>query len=332
MQRELVKIRPIPNHFHKAGQVVCERCMSQIASSGNSIIDALHEYSYVTAQLTRICLEGALCFLISLSQIIATGILRMVPNIREFCFQANEVLLIVAQFVLVAALGIGAVISAMFPGVTGRKSAYDEELDNRYKAKKQKEWEQLQKDKRDAQAYDEERDAQFRAHHEKLRALKGARAEWSESRYKSWIKEQEEAYARDDADLEEYEKNRQSINGPELNAPKIFMGTELAEDDYLVKSINNTIKGIENGTDDPEKLRKMSEELIKQRQDTANKDARRRELMNKCKDKDWEASRLFADADRAFKKGDRDEGERLLSRAYSAQSDANGLHNQFLAV
>ena len=321
-----------PNHYHQEDLVVCERCMSQIASSGIPIVDALNEYSYVSVQLARICLEGAFYSLLALSRLLAAGILRMVPNIREFCYQANEVLLIVAQFVLFAALGIGAVVGAMFPGVTGKRTAYDEELDRKYRAKKQQEWERLQQDKREAQAYDDERDAQFREHHEKLRALKSARAEWSESLYNSWRKKRDEAYAREDSDLQEYEKNRLSINGPELNAPKIFMGTELAEDDYLVKGINNTIKGIENGTDDPEKLRKMSEELIKQRQDTANKDARRRELMNKCKDKDWEASRLFADADREFKKGNRDEGERLLSRAYSAQSDANGLHNQFLSV
>lgn len=292
MAIDLTNLQPRSIHSHGDGRIVCEHCMSTLASSGSKFWDTVHEYVYV----------------------------------------ANEILLIVAQFVLIISMGTGMLLAAMFPTVVGRKTAYEENLDRQYKARKQRDWELLQKDKAEKQAYDEERDSAFKAHREKLQAQKSAHAKWSDAQDHRLRQELQEKYAREERDIDEYDRNKEKLNSASLNSPKLFFGTELAEDDYMVKKINNTLIGVEQGTDDAEQLRKLSEKLIEQRQDTANKDARRRELLKEYNDKDLEAYRLRCDADEAHRRGDYIEGDRLARRAGYAWVDAEALYNQFLSV
>ncbi len=345
--------------------------MSHIASSGSPTLDALSEYTYVAKQLTRICIESAINIVFSLVRSVAIGITHLfrggrgtsssrekskthahecnsevceecmkgftssgspfIDALREYAHTGHEILLIFAKFVLFVCMGLGMLVAAVFPAMVGGKSAYDEELDNKYREKRKREWSELQRDKNNQQSFDDERDAHFKAHHEKLRALKAGRAELGASQ--SARAEQLAAqYQREVNELDEYEKNRSSINGPELSAPKLFSGTELAEDDHLVSSINNAIKGVENGTEEAEKVRKLSEELMKQRRETSAKDEKRRDLLNQSRAKDWEGHRLLTDGDRAAKEGDWKKADDLYRRGDAALGDANGLYNQYLSV
>jgi hypothetical protein len=56
MTTDLIKVQPRPDHFHKDNQAVCERCMSKIASSGNSVFDLVQEQSYLLCRIMEVCL------------------------------------------------------------------------------------------------------------------------------------------------------------------------------------------------------------------------------------------------------------------------------------
>lgn len=296
MAIELIKVRPRPDHFHHDGQAVCERCMSKLASSGSPLYDAVSEYFYVSKQLLFILAESIFQFAIWLLE-----------QTKEHIYIANEILLIIAKFVLFASMGIGMAVAALFPSVAGGKSAYEEELDKRYKEKKQREWERRQEDLESSRAFDQLRDQEFQS----------KRADF---------------YARDDEELVKFQKTRDKVNSPVYNGPKIVTTAESAEDEYLVKRANSRLKGVENGTESIEDLRKDADEVFRHRCEAAAKDERRRDLLNRCRDKDWEAQRLYDDAEKAFNRGDDREGEGLVRRGDSARRDANALYNEYLTV
>ncbi len=125
MAIELIKVRPRPDHFHRDGQAVCERCMSKLASSGSPLYDAVSEYFFVSKQLLLIFAESIFQFAIWLLE-----------QTKEHIYIANEILLIIAKFVLFTSMGIGMAVAALFPAVAGGKSAYEEELDETLQRKK----------------------------------------------------------------------------------------------------------------------------------------------------------------------------------------------------
>lgn len=130
-----VRVRPRLDHFHRDEQMVCERCMSKLASSGSPLYDAFSEYVYVSKQLLFIFAESTFQ--------LAGWLLNQT---RENIYIANEILLIVAKFVLFASMGIGMLVAALCPSLAGGKSAQEEELDRQFRAKKQREWEERQKE------------------------------------------------------------------------------------------------------------------------------------------------------------------------------------------
>lgn len=269
MHDQFFKLRPIPNHFHREDQIVCEKCMSQFASSGNPLIDAVREYFYVTGQLTSMLMENAFNKLIVLGR----NLKPLVENISEFLYMTNELMLLVAQILLIAGMGLAMLVAALFPTLTGGKSAYEQSLDQQARERRQRHLNERQKE----------------------------------------IDEQEE-----------FEKNRQKLNSPDLSLRVFQTHEERLEDEQLVKEINNT--------DNPEEKLKKSDELLKARLEAARKDARRQELYDRCRDKDCEAKKLFVAALDAYKKGEYEESGKLEGQSHSAQEEANRLYMQFLSV
>jgi len=96
--------------------------------------------------------------------------------------------------------------------------------------------------------------------------------------------------------------------------------------------MKNTIKGVESGVDDPEKLRKLSEELLKQREDLAAKDKCRLQFYNGYRDRECDAINDYRDAHNAFLDGNYELGEKLIKSAQRAEADADHLYRQFLNV
>lgn len=262
-----VRVRPRLDHFHRDEQMVCERCMSKLASSGNLTYDAFSEYVYVSKQLLLILAE-------SIFQL--TG--WLLYQTRENIYIANEILLIIAKFVLFASMGIGMFVAALFPSLAGGKSAQEEELDRQFSAKKQREWEERQKE------------------------------------------------------IEEFKRTRDKVNSAMYNSPKILTSAESAEDEYLVNRANNSQKGVENGTVGAEEARKDADEVLKHRRETAANDERRRDLLDKRRDKDWEAHKERVAGDKARDEGDDEEADKCYRRADAAQAKANGFYDEFLSV
>lgn len=240
-------------------------------------------------------------------QLFMLAIKTAIHNFDEFIHMSYEVLLIVAKFTLVVGGGMAMLIAAMFPTVAGQKSDYEQQLDNRAREKREQEWRRRRKEIEDKRSYDEERD-------------------------KAFYERAEENYKRKSREIHEYNNNADLLNGPAISTSLLDVGNDVAVDDSMVKEINNLRIGVENGTEDPEKLREASEKLIKEREDKARKDARRYELHDKCRAKDFEADRLYQDADRKFKEGKPAEALDLYARGDSARRDANGLYNEYLAV
>ncbi len=296
MAIELIKVRPRPDHFHRDGQAVCERCMSKLASSGSPLYDAVSEYFYVSKQLLFIFAESIFQFAIWL-----------LDQTKEHIYIANEILLIIAKFVLFASMGISMAIAALFPSVAGGKSAYEEELDKRFKEKKQREWERRQEDIENSRAFDQARDLDFQS---KLA----------------------ENHARKDRELEKFQNVRDKANSAVYNSPKLLSATESAEDDYLTKRANNTIEGVKNGTESIENATKDADEVLKHRRDTAAKDERRQILIRRVKAKDWEAQDYWVEGDKAEKAGEYEEAEDYYQRAIAAEREAKGLYNEYLSV
>lgn len=328
MTPELIKVKPIPDHFHQDNQVVCERCMSQLVSAGNPHIDSFNEFMYVTGQLVAISLKG-IC---SLVLVISKRARPFLEAIREHIYIANEVLLIVAKFLLFVSIGIGMLVAALFPTIVGRKTAHEEDLDNKYRAKKQKEWERLQQDKKEQQEFDDERDALFRNHHEKLRAMKAGYARWSDAQDAAWKKKLEEKYERDAEEMKKYNKNVQETKTAELSRPMLLHTSEQAEDDYLVRTANQLALGVERAVEDPEKARKAAEELVKEREELARKDMRRVDLIDRYKHKAWEAERLRREADIERRSGNDEEAERKERLEIQTQAEADGYRKELLSV
>lgn len=369
MSIKLIKARARRDHFHRDDQIVCERCMSKLASSGSLLYDEVSEYFYVTRQLLCIfvqCIVKCLFWLLasvllfflkpgsaclSLSKVHQAHMHKngqqfwekrltnfcsfgspFVDTLGDYIYTVREILMLLAKFVLFVSLGIGICVAAIFPAVTGRKSAHEEELDSRFRARKQREWEERQRDIEIGRAYDEARDQELQMQRTELSALKQKRAAWTDALDKQWQKKVQEDIARDQEEFKKFQKNRDKINSASFNSARTISANEPANDDDLVMRTNNRLRGVESGVEDPEDLRRDTDEVLRHRQDTAANDARRRELQNRYKDRDWEAHRLMADGDRARKQGKNDEADHLYRQAKIAQSEAGGLYSQFLSV
>jgi hypothetical protein len=388
MHDQLLKLRPIPNHFHREDQNVCEKCMSQFASSGSPLIDAVHEYTYVTGQLASLLMEGTLEFFRALVRSIRLGLKRvgtlhaspakkfskdhvhengqhvcekcltgftstgssLVDNIGEYFHMAHEVMLVVAQFILIAGMGIGMVVAALFPTLAGRKSAYEESLNQKARERRKRRMDERQREIEEARAYDKERDDWFNSRDNKWRSDVQKSHAFSDKLDKEWKDKVDAAHTYDeDLDVEwrrriaeddercekeydQFEKNRIKINNVDLSQRVFVRNEELVEDDLLLKEVKNTIKSVEDGIDDPEKLRKVSEELLKQREELAAKDLRRQKLYDGYHDKIWQANSYYRRADDAFRNGDNEEGEGFIRSAQSAEADADQLYCQFHSV
>ena len=133
-------------------------------------------------------------------------------------------------------------------------------------------------------------------------------------------------------DLEQYEKDRETLNKPELSDGSFHNCAEVGDDDSKVRAINNVRIGVESGNDDAEKLAKMTEELIKDRQADANRAARRREIWNHWAQKDFQAGRLLADAEKETKKGNFDAADSLIREATGLIYETQDLNNQYLSI
>ncbi len=67
------------------------------------------------------------------------------------------------------------------------------------------------------------------------------------------------------SELEKFQNVRDKANSAVYNSPKMLSATESAEDDYLTKRANNTIKGVNNGTESIEDATKDADEVLKHR-------------------------------------------------------------------
>lgn len=431
MQDQSLKLRAIPNHFHREDQIVCERCMSQIASSGSPLVDGFHEYVYVTGQLIGLLIDSGVRLLVALARSVKFGLNRVgsihasqtkknvkdhvhengqqvcekcltgftstgstiIDHIGEYFHMAHEVMLLFAQFILIAGLGIGMVITALFPTLAGRRSPREESLNQQARERRQQRWEERQREIEERKAYDKERDDWFNSNHAKLRADKQRYAQWSnqldqqfgagkeethsqkqkrsqfndtreeewrnkvkksralsdkvdkewkdkiaeahkydEELDREWRRRVEEDNERYEKECDEYERNCAKINSVDLSHGVFIRADELLEDDLIVKDVNNTLRGVESGVEDPERLRIISEELLRFREESAARDARRQQLYSNYRDRYWEAGKLHRDAIDAFNREEFAKGEGLIRAAEAADADANRIYNQFLSV
>jgi hypothetical protein len=313
MQDQSLKLGAIPNHFHREDQIVCERCMSQIASSGSPLVDGFHEYVYVTGQLIGLLIDSGVRLLVALARSVKFGLNRVgsihasqtkknvkdhvhengqqvcekcltgftstgstiIDHIGEYFHMAHEVMLLFAQFILIAGLGIGMVITALFPTLTGRRSAREESLNQQARERRQQRWEEHQR---------------------------------------------------------EIELNRCKINSPELSQRMFLHNEELVEDDLQVREFKHIKDAVNRGEEDTEKAREASEELLRNRTELAEKNARRQRHFDKYRDKYFEAKVLHKEADDAEKDGDEEKHNRKRRDAYKAESDSQHSYRKFLNV
>jgi hypothetical protein len=129
----------------------------------------------------------------------------------------------------------------------------------------------------------------------------------------------------------EYDKHSDEIN--DIGKNLVWdVHDDVMKDDQLVKELNSTMRAVEQGDEDPRKLKALQDEVYKNRQDKNRKDAKRDMLHGKFLDAQAKARNCFEMASIAQNSGDLDRADRLVSEGEAAWNQAKGIMADFRAV
>jgi hypothetical protein len=218
-------------------------------------------------------------------------------DIREHIYVTGQALLMVIQFVGIFVYGIAMIVAAFFPHHFRQKTAEDHAREaEQHQQKQQKLNEEFMSKKAQVE---KERE------NEKEDELRRRNA-WLDEKATS---DEDAASATRDF-WNTYEKRRVELNQMAVE-PVVDLHNAVLEDDHRVKEINNVLKGVENGTEDPNKLRQLTDSLVKERDELVARDRQKKGLAQQATSKHQRYVSLFQ------------KGERLLAQAHSAIRNRN---------
>jgi hypothetical protein len=129
----------------------------------------------------------------------------------------------------------------------------------------------------------------------------------------------------------EYDKHTDEIN--DIGKKPVWdVHDDVMKDDQLVKELNSTMRAVEQGDEDPRKLKALQDEVYKNRQDKNRKDAKRDMLHGKFLDAQAKARKCFELASIAQNAGDFDKRNALASEGEEAWNKAKCIMADFRAI
>lgn len=225
---------------------------------------------------------------------------------KEYSYIAGRGLLVVFECIGIFIIGIVMLIVTVFPHVV------------RAKTPEEREAEALQAAARDADFARKKQD----------------QLDWEDGQKEEFAARKREIEKQKDADdqMKKHNETVTNINNALPGNKIIDVGSDVLADDQKVKELNATMRAVEDGKEDPAKLRKLADDLLSQRQEKAQKDARRYELDDQVRENDRKARQLAEDAERKARAAKRDEAEELARRSDDAWRKAQADHDKYRKV
>jgi len=335
-----------PGGCRAAEGVLCEHCLSQLVLSKNPLINQIQDTFFAVSQFfisifstigqifsspvvllkklvvkplrerkieTHTHKPGQHLCEQCMSEFHSSGT-RWLDEAKEYSYIAGRGLLLVAEMVGIFIIGCVMLIVTVFPHVIKPKTPEEREAEALRQAAKDAEFTRDKEDQLDWQ------DDQHEEFHTRKRAIE-------EARQREFEKQKDV-----DDQMDKYNETIHKVNHALPHNEIIPTGIDMLVDDQKVKEINGTLKAVEEGKEDPRKLQKLADDLLSQRKEKGQKDARRSELHGKMREKEWKAKQLAADADRKAREGKYDDAHDLAKKADAAWREANAAYSEYLSV
>jgi hypothetical protein len=326
--------------------VLCEHCLSQLVLSKNPLLNKLQDIHFTVSQFF-IGIFGTVGEILTspitllkklvvkplaerkirththkpgqhlceqcMSEFHSSGT-QWLDEAKEYSYIAGRGLLLVMEMMGIFVIGCVMLILTVFPHVVKPKTPEEREAEALREAAKDAEFSDKKEEQLDWQ------DQQHEEFHKRKRSVEDARQRDHEQ-----LKEEQEK-------VDKYNKTVHNINISLPHNEALDVGIDVLVDDQKVKALNGTAKAVEDGKEDPKKLQQMADDLLSQRREKAQKDARRNELDAKARENEWKAKQLAADADRKAREAKYDEARDLAAKADAAWREAKGAYGEYNSV
>jgi len=175
-----------------------------------------------------------------------------------------------------------------------------------------------------------------RAEEDRLRARKDADHRRRIQEFQAWSEEQDEYFdekLKEDERLRKYNLTATKVNSALDNNTIIDVGSDILADDQQVAKLNGALKAVRNNKEGgSDALQDIADELLKNRQAQARRDARRHKINADLREKEWNARQLLKDADSKAREGKYHEANDLAKKADGLMRDVNALYSEFHSV
>jgi hypothetical protein len=326
--------------------VLCEHCLSQLVISKNPLLNKLQDIYFAVSQFFITIFDTIGQILTSPATLLKKLVVKplaerqirththkpgqhlceqcmsefhssgtqWLDEAKEYSYIAGRGLLIVAEMLGIFVIGCVMLVVTVFPHVIKPKTPEEREAEKLREAAKDAEFADQKEEQLDWQ------DQQHEEFHKRKRSVEDARQRDFEQ-----LKEEQEK-------VDKYNNTVHNINISLPHNEALDVGIDILVDDQKIKELNGTAKAVEDGKEDPRKLQKMADDLLAQRREKAQKDARRNELEAQARDREWKAKQLAADADRKAREAKYEEARDLAIKADAAWREAKGFYNEHQSV
>lgn len=322
----------------------CEACCSQMVRR-NPVAATLADIGYMSGEIVRYGLESAPMFInsikalykrpvrkhthragqtaceVCLSDFASSGI-RSLDRVNDFFYVSFELTKMLAGVFATATFGTALFVVTLFPSMVRSRSheeleaAHQERLrkDREFEERKEADWQASQQDKQEWEA-------------RSLRIWNDNRAayrEWDEQRQKHW----DERVKQHHRSLDEYREVEFRLRNQSSRG--LWDEDSEREDNQRTSAVENIMRGVENGVEDPE--RAAREAAAQERFREATRQEQRTRHYTEYRDHQFRSNELLKEADEHERNGNFPRAAQCRREAETERCKSEESYQSYLAV